>query len=126
MASRFTLSDLRRTCQRKLGTTTDYPFGDDVLAFRVGGRIFALCILERKPFQFNVKCDPDLAQILRATHRAVTPGYHMNKKHWNTVVCDGSIPPREILRMVDHAYDVTLAALPQRAQRPFAPNRRAS
>ena len=94
----------------------DYPFGDGVAVFKVGGRMFALVSLDGEPGSINLKCDPDIAVALRARHPAVRPGYHQNKRHWNTVELDGSIPDDELREMIDQSYDLVVGQLP-RAQR---------
>lgn len=103
-------------CAAKRGVTSDLPFGDDTLVFRVGGKIFALIALNAAPLRVNLKCEPALAEILRQTYSAVIPGYHMNKRHWNTVVLDGSLPDTEVREMIDNSYDLVFNSLP-RAQR---------
>lgn len=80
------------------------PFGPDTLVYKVLEKIFLLVGMDNHPLQFNVKCDPDLALELREEFAAVIPGYHMNKKHWNTVIVDGSIPKKQLLGFVDHSY----------------------
>ena len=80
------------------------PFGPDNLVYKVFGKMFLLVGMDNHPLQFNVKCDPDLALELREEFAAVIPGYHMNKKHWNTVMVDGSIPSKQLLGFVDHSY----------------------
>ena len=102
---------LRRYCLRKNGTGEGCPFGDEVLVFTVMGKMFALAGVMNIPLSINLKCDPELAGDLRERYAAVVPGYHMNKKHWNTVTMDGSIPEREILEMIDHSYDLIVKGL---------------
>ncbi len=80
------------------------PFGPNTLVYKVLGKMFLLVGMDNHPLQFNVKCDPDLALELREEFAAVIPGYHMNKKHWNTVIVDGSIPTKQLLSFVDHSY----------------------
>ena len=80
------------------------PFGPNTLVYKVLGKMFLLVGMDNHPLQFNVKCDPDLALELREEFAAVIPGYHMNKKHWNTVIVDGSIPSKQLLSFVDHSY----------------------
>jgi predicted DNA-binding protein (MmcQ/YjbR family) len=82
----------------------DFPFGPDVAVYKVRGRMFALLTTDKGVDRINLKCDPDQAFILRDIFEAVIPGYHMNKRHWNTVILDGSIPRGELERMVDHSY----------------------
>ncbi|MFA6232743.1 MAG: MmcQ/YjbR family DNA-binding protein [Bacteroidota bacterium] len=105
---------LRRYCLSKPGTTEDFPFDEETLVFRVQGKIFCLVSLEKIPLQFNLKRDPIRAIELREAFDAVRPGYHMNKKHWNTVVMDGSVPSREIREMIDHSYTLIFESLPKR------------
>lgn len=101
----MTIDSLRDHCLLKPGVREDTPFGDDVLALRVVDKIFALVNLVDVPLHVNLKCDPERAVELRERYEAVQPGYHMNKKHWNTVICDGSIPDDELFEMLDHSYD---------------------
>ena len=98
----------------KAATSHDFPFDFETMALRVKGKIFVLVPINASPNQANFKCHPDLAEILRQTYKAVTPGYHMNKRHWNTVVFDGTISDDEILEMVDHAYEQVVKGLPKR------------
>jgi predicted DNA-binding protein (MmcQ/YjbR family) len=96
----------------------DYPFGDGVAVFKVGGRMFALVSLDGEPGSVNLKCDPDIAVDLRARHRAVRPGYHQNKRHWNTVELDGSIPDDELEEMIEHSYELVVGQLPASPTQP--------
>ena len=98
---------LREYCISKRDVTDGFPFGDDTLVFKTRGRIFALVNLEGD-LTVNLKCDPGLAIELRERYSSVTPGYHMNKKHWNTVYIDGSVPDKEVLSWIDHSYDLVL------------------
>src|SRR5881394_3975102 len=98
----------------KPATSSDFPFDFETMVIRVKGKIFALVPINASPNQANFKCDPIWAEVLRQTYKAVTPGWHMNKKHWNTVVFDGSISDDEILEMVDHAYEQVVKGLPKR------------
>jgi len=98
-------------CGTKPGSVEDYPFGDEVAVFKVAGRMFALVSLGPAPGSVSLKCDPGLATDLRGRYAAVTPGYHLNKRHWNTVTLDGSVPDEEVLELVDHSYDLVLAGL---------------
>ena len=82
------------------------PFGPNVLVYKVSGKVFLLLPLDTENIQFNVKCDPDKALELREEFAAVIPGYHMNKKHWNTVIIDGSIPKKLLLEFIDHSYNL--------------------
>lgn len=93
------------------GAEEDTPFGPDTLVYKVGGKMFGLIGIERVPPWLNLKCDPDRALRLRERWEAVTPGYHMNKKHWNTVVLDGSVPAPELKDWVDHSWELVVAGL---------------
>ncbi len=107
----MTFETLHAYCSQKKGVTEEFPFDEDTLVFKVMGKMFALTSLERLPVSVNLKCDPERAIELRACYEAVQPGYHMSKKHWNTVICDGSIPDSEIREMIDHSYDLVVKGL---------------
>jgi predicted DNA-binding protein (MmcQ/YjbR family) len=107
------LQSFREYCLKKAHVTEGTPFGEDVLVFKVAGKMFALASLDEFPTTANLKCDPDLALDLRDRYEAVRPGYHMNKKHWNTVVIDSDIPERELRKMIDHSYDLVANSLPR-------------
>ena len=94
----------------------DYPFGDGVAVFKVGGKMFALVPLEGEPGSVNLKCDPDLALELRERHAAVQPGYHQNKRHWNTVTLDNSIEDDELAGMIEDSYELVVRALPKKVR----------
>ncbi len=103
---------IREYCLRKPGATEDLPFGDEALAIRVGGKMFALIKIGKGPPRVNLKCDPALALHLRRKYpAAVIPGFHMNKRHWNTVIPNGTVPDEEIFRMIDHSYEMVLRGL---------------
>ena len=95
--------ELREYCLDKEDTTESFPFDDETLVFKVSGRIFALVSLDSE-LSINLKCDPELAVELREKYNSVTPGYHMNKKHWNTILVDGTMPDSEIYSWIDHSY----------------------
>lgn len=103
----------REYCLGKPAATEGMPFGPDNIVFKVADKMFALAALDEVPPAVNLKCDPDLALELRDRYEQVTPGYHMNKKHWNTVVLDGVIPQVEIRKMIDHSYDLVVQSLPK-------------
>src|ERR1700719_1926389 len=107
------VESLREYCLAKPGATEDTPFGEDVLVFKVAGKIFALASLDEVPARANLKCDPDLALELRDRYEQVQPGYHMNKKHWNTVEIESGIPDNEIRKMIDHSYELVVSSLPK-------------
>ena len=96
----------RDCCLAKPGATESTPFGPDNLVFKVGGKMFALLAIDEVPPRVNLKCDPDLALELRDRYDDVQPGYHMNKKHWNTVVLQSRIPEAEVRKMIDHSYEL--------------------
>jgi predicted DNA-binding protein (MmcQ/YjbR family) len=98
---------LREYCISKRNVTESFPFGDDTLVFKTEGRIFALVNLEGE-LSINLKCDPARAIELRERYSSVVPGYHMNKKHWNTVYIDGSVPDKEVYSWIDHSYDLVI------------------
>jgi predicted DNA-binding protein (MmcQ/YjbR family) len=108
--------ELRDYCLSLLGTDEEFPFGPDTSVFKVAGKIFALSRLSEYPLRVSLKCDPSLAEELRKTHAAVIPGYHLNKRHWNTVIVDGSLSDEIISNMVEDSYDLIVSKLP-RAQR---------
>lgn len=103
-------------CGAKPGSVEDYPFGEDAAVFKVAGKMFALVALGSPPGSVSLKCDPDLAIGLRRQHAAITAGYHLNKRHWNTVTLDGSLPHDQLLDLIDHSYELVVARLP-RAER---------
>jgi predicted DNA-binding protein (MmcQ/YjbR family) len=87
------------------------PFGPDVLVYKVAGKMFALAVPEDFPSRVNLKCDPERAVQLRDEYSAILPGYHMNKRHWNTVVLDGSLPSSLVRELIDHSYGLVVAGL---------------
>ena len=109
-----TRDEVLELCLALPGALEDYPFGDDAAVFKVGGKMFALVALAGEPGSVNLKCDPDLAIELRERHEAVRPGYHMNKRHWNTVDLDQSVDDEDIREMIEHSYELVVAALPRR------------
>lgn len=107
---------LRTYCLAKKAVTEDFPFGEDTLVFRVMNKIFLLISLSSSPLQFNAKCDPDKAIELRELHDAILPGYHMNKKHWNTVILDGSLSTALVKEMINDSYDLIVKTLPKKGR----------
>jgi predicted DNA-binding protein (MmcQ/YjbR family) len=120
------LADFREYCLTKPGASEETPFGPDVLVFKIGGKIFALATLDDVPTKVNLKCDPDLALDLRDRYEQVRPGYHMNKKHWNTVEIERGIPDIELRRMIDHSYDLVTKAMAKSKVNVGARSRRSS
>lgn len=102
----LTLANIREYLLSKKGTTEEIPFGPDVLVFKVLGKMFALVAHTESPLRVNLKCDPDLAVVLRSEYEAVIPGYHQNKQHWNTIIFGGDVPDETLLGMIDMSYDL--------------------
>ncbi|MEU6646911.1 MmcQ/YjbR family DNA-binding protein [Saccharomonospora sp. NPDC046836] len=112
----MTPAELKKLCLSFPGAREEFPFGEDNSVFKVAGKMFALTPLKSQPLRISLKCDPDLAAQLRLNHAAITPGYHLNKRHWNTVVIDGSLPAELVREMVEDSYDLVVAGLPRREQ----------
>ena len=107
---------MRACCLGQPGAVETAPFGEGVSVFKVGGKIFAITALERAPLEVSLKCEPELAVDLRSTYPAVRPGYHLNKRHWNTVTLDGSLPDQLVRDLVEDSYDLVVSALPKRTR----------
>lgn len=114
------LDALRTYCLAKPGAAEDLPFGPDALVFKVGGKMFALASLDALPPSVNLKCDPERAVDLRERYADVQPGYHMNKRHWNTVGLQGDVPAGVIRQLVDHSHDLVVSGLTRRARAALA------
>jgi predicted DNA-binding protein (MmcQ/YjbR family) len=112
-----TADELRETCLAMAGAIEDFPFSPENSVFKVAGKIFAISNLTAEPLRVSLKCEPGLAEQLRADHAAITPGYHLNKRHWNTVVVDGSVPDAMVRDMIEDSYDLIVAALPRAKRR---------
>lgn len=97
---------IRNYCLEKPGVEETLPFGPDTLVYKVNGKVFLLMGLDNEDLRFNVKCDPDKALELREEFPCVLPGYHMNKKHWNTIVVDGSVSGKQLKEWIDWSYDL--------------------
>jgi len=102
------LEYFRQYCLKKKGVTEEFPFDEHTLVFKVLGKMFALTGLNREDFAINLKCDPERAEELRELHPEIEPGYHMSKKHWNTVSCTGDLSGRLILDLIDHSYELVV------------------
>jgi predicted DNA-binding protein (MmcQ/YjbR family) len=102
--------DLIEHCLQQTGAVEEFPFGPDARVYKVMDKMFALIPVDGS-VRISLKCDPTLAHILRDTYDAVQPGYHLNKRHWNTVLVDGTISDQEILEMIDNSYDLVVAKL---------------
>lgn len=105
------LEELREYCLLKKGVKECLPFGDDTLVFKVMGKMFLLTGIESQPVEFNIKCNPEKAIELREQYICVLPGYHMNKQHWNTIICDGSVSNRQIQQWIDDSYNLVVNSL---------------
>lgn len=105
------IEELRNYCLSKPGVEETLPFGPDTLVYKAGGKVFLLTGLDTEQLRFNVKCDPDKAIELREEFPCVLPGYHMNKKHWNTIVVDGSVSSRQLKEWIDHSYELIVNSL---------------
>ena len=109
-------AQLRDHCLSFTGAEETFPFGPDISVFKVAGKMFALSRLPGTPLTVSLKCEPGLAEALRDGHPAVLPGYHLNKRHWNTVIVDGSLPEQMIKDMIEDSYDLVVSRL-SRARR---------
>jgi predicted DNA-binding protein (MmcQ/YjbR family) len=110
------VEEVRGYCLSKKGAIEGFPFGDTTLVVKVGDKIFALLNLDGPP-SINLKCDPAKALELREIYPSIIPGYHMNKKHWNTVMLDGSLPIEVMLSMLDHSYELVFNSLPEKLRK---------
>ena len=108
---------LRRACLDPPGAVQEFPFGPQTSVFKVEGKMFALSALGSDPLEVSLKCEPDLADQLRESYPAIREGYHLNKRHWNTVTLDGSLPDEMVLGMIEDSYDLVVAGLSRAKQR---------
>jgi predicted DNA-binding protein (MmcQ/YjbR family) len=102
-------AQLRRLCLAQIGAVEEFPFGSETSVFKVGGKMFALAQLTRRPLRVSVKCEPELGEQLRGTYEAIEPGYHLNKRHWLTVTCGGDASDELIRELVAGSYDLVAA-----------------
>lgn len=107
---------LKAACLELNGAEETFPFNPETSVFKVGGKIFALSALDGMPLRVSLKCDPEVAVRLRAQYPAITGGWHLNKRHWNTVTIDGSVPQRLLREMIEDSYDLIVTQLPRRQQ----------
>ncbi|GAA3210446.1 MmcQ/YjbR family DNA-binding protein [Actinocorallia longicatena] len=112
----MTPADLKAVCLGLTGAVEEFPFGEETSVFKVAGKMFALSRLDAIPLTVNLKCEPELARALRAEHPEIVPGYHMNKRHWNTVTADGALPDTMVTDLIEDSYELIRAAL-TRSQR---------
>jgi predicted DNA-binding protein (MmcQ/YjbR family) len=119
----MTIQDYYDYCLAKKGVTEHFPFDEDTLVFKVGGKMFALSSLaqwEKGEASMNLKCDPDWALELRAEYEGIEPGYHMSKVHWNTVTVGGDVPERMLRELIDHSYELVFKSLTKKLQAEIA------
>jgi len=102
---------VKKLLDAKKGAVEEYPFGPGAMVYKAGGKIFAIVSIDNDPVSISLKCDPMEAEALRAEYKGITPGYHLNKKHWNTVVLDGSVPKDLVEDMIDGSYDLIVKSL---------------
>lgn len=103
--------DLRAHCLSQRGAVEDFPFGPEAAVYKVGGKMFALIPVGPGAPSISLKCDPVRAVLLRDTFPAITPGYHLNKRHWNSIAIDGTVPDDDVLEMIEHSYELVVASL---------------
>lgn len=116
------LDELCGYCTNKPGSIDGYPFGPGALVMKVAGKMFAIIGDEADPPTISLKCDPEEAPLLRSSYAAVRPGYHLNKRHWNTVTLDGSVPDDVVRGWIDDSYDLVLAGLSKRVREDLRPD----
>jgi predicted DNA-binding protein (MmcQ/YjbR family) len=111
MADFLSLEGLCAYCTAKPGAQATFPFGPETLVFKVSGKMFALMGMHAAPLWVSLKCDPEFAELLRAKYDAVEPGYHLNKRHWNSVRLDGSVPEEVVADLINHSYELVVKKL---------------
>lgn len=111
------IESLRAYCLSKPNTEETFPFDEETPVYKVRGKIFLITGFEYNPCQFNVKCDPELAVDLRERYPCVQPGFHMNKKHWNTIICDGSVSDKQLREWIDHSYSLVADSMAKGTRR---------
>jgi predicted DNA-binding protein (MmcQ/YjbR family) len=113
------LEEIRDFCLQLKGVTEEFPFGPETIVYKVKGKVFLLTSLDSEELSFNVKCEPELAAELREQYPSVLPGYHMNKKHWNTVKVDGRVSEKLLYQWIRNSYELVVAALPKKQRDDF-------
>ena len=108
---------LKAACLGLTGAVETFPFNLETSVFKVGGKVFALSALDADPLSVSLKCEPELAERLRTQHPAITAGYRLNKRHWNTVLLDGSVPDAMVRDMIEDSYDLVVASLTREQRR---------
>jgi len=117
------IETLREYCLAKKAVEEGLPFGPETLVFKVCGKLFLLAGLDSMPLQFNVKCDPEAAVLLREQHACVQPGYHMNKQHWNTIIVDGTVREKLLQNWIDDSYTLVVNSLPKKLKQQIFPEK---
>lgn len=102
----ITLEDLHKYCSDKPNAKLEFPFGEQPAVYKTDGKIFALFDEKQSPLRVNLKCDPGLSEVLREKYETVMPGYHMNKRHWNTIVLTGQLEDQEVYDLINHSYEL--------------------
>src|ERR1700686_5357900 len=120
--STMDLETIRKYCLEKKSTKESFPFGESTLVFKVSGKIFLLMSLDNLPLQFNVKCDPEKAEELREEYSSVIPAFHMNKKHWNTIILNGQLTAKQIWEMIDESYALVVRSFPLKERKKLGKN----
>lgn len=115
------IEELRNYCLSKPATTESFPFDDVTLVFKLANKIFALIGIDNTELSINLKCEPNKAIELRQQYNSILPGYHMNKKHWNTVMINGELHPDLVFDLIDHSYDLIKNSLPKKTQQQLNP-----
>ena len=110
------VEEIRDHCLLKPAVEECFPFDQNTLVFKVGGKMFLLLDINSNPIEFNAKCQPHYALELREQFHCVKPGFHMNKVHWNTITCDGSAPKKIIFKWIDDSYNLIVEGLPKKVK----------
>lgn len=111
------IEEYRDYCLSKKYVTECFPFDETTLVFKVAEKMFALCALDRRPTQVNLKCDPERSILLREEHEDVIEGFHMSKKHWNTIMIEGNISNEFLKELIDHSYDLVVSGMTKKKQK---------
>lgn len=109
------VKELKKICSKLKGTTIDFPFDNVTMVFRIGKKMYALCNIEKNS-SVNLKCDPNLVPLLREEYKSILPGYHMNKRHWNTLEFQGDIPKDKFVELINHSYNLVFKSLTKKVQ----------
>lgn len=110
----MTFAEIEAACLALPGAVKEFPFGDGIAVFKVGGKIFALAPVRAERPSISLRCEPELAVALRKRHPEIVPGWHLNKRHWNTVALDGSLERTMVVELIEDSYDLVVERLPRR------------